>query len=341
MARNAPGKFHRQGLTLFDVAAMFCDEAQARRWLEEQRWPDGPVCPHCNSRSVKVGVAHPSMTHRCNACSHKPMFSVKTGTVMEGSKLAYRAWAVGIYLFSTNIKGVSSMRLHRELGITQKSAWFMLARLRKAYEASIGPFSGAVEVDETYIGGLEKNKHASKKLRAGRGAVGKTAVVGVKERETGQVVARVTRDTTGRTLKAFVEQHTEADALVHTDEARAYQGLNRRHETVAHSVGEYVRGQAHTNGMESFWSLLKRGFEGTFHKISPKHLDRYVTEFVGRHNVRNWDTIAQMAGIVAGMNGKRIRYWELIADNGLSSGARSLQCGISNRRQSGSATTCL
>lgn len=251
------------------------------------------------------------------------MFSVKTGTVMEGSNLKYRHWAVAIYLFSTNIKGISSMRLHRELGISQKAAWFMLQRLRKAYDLEIGPFAGPIEVDETYMGGKEKNKHASKKLNAGRGAVGKTAVVGAKDRETNQVSARVVEQTDSQTLQGFVAEHAEPDATVYTDDAKAYQGMPFEHESVKHSVGEYVREMAHTNGMESFWALLKRGYQGTYHKMSPKHLHRYVNEFSGRHNVRDNDTVDQMAGIVADMVGKRMTYDELIADNGLSSGAKS------------------
>lgn len=323
MKQKAPGKSHRKGLTLLDMADMFADEQKAKEWLAEKRWPDGAHCPHCGSYNVQCWVKHKCATHRCRDCEGKPLFSVKTGTVMEGSNLKYRHWAVAIYLFSTNIKGISSMRLHRELGISQKAAWFMLQRLRKAYDLEIGPFAGPIEVDETYMGGKEKNKHASKKLNAGRGAVGKTAVVGAKDRETNQVSARVVEQTDSQTLQGFVAEHAEPDATVYTDDAKAYQGMPFEHESVKHSVGEYVREMAHTNGMESFWALLKRGYQGTYHKMSPKHLHRYVNEFSGRHNVRDNDTVDQMAGIVADMVGKRMTYDELIADNGLSSGAKS------------------
>ena len=323
MAKNAPGQSHRKGLSFFQVAEKFSDENKARKWISDHRWPDGPCCPRCGSVNVQCGIKHKTMSHRCRDCPGTKMFSVKMGTVMEGSKLPYRAWAVGIYLFTTNIKGISSMKLHRELGIGQKAAWFMLARLRKAYEIEVGPFAGPVEVDETFVGGKERNKHASKKLRSGRGAVGKTAVVGARDRETNRVKAKVVQRTDKQNLQGFVRDQVKTGATVYTDEHRAYFGLHGdyRHAAVQHKIKQFVDGQAHTNGIESFWAMLKRAYTGTYHRISPKHLQRYIDEFAGRHNVRDQDTVRQMSSVVRGMEAKRLRYNDLIADNGLSSTA--------------------
>ena len=222
-------------------------------------------------------------------------------------------WAIGIYLFSVSLKGVSSMRLHRDLKITQKSAYFMAQRLREAWSESLTGMAGPLEVDETFVGGKEKNKHADKKRRAGRGAVGKAIVVGAKDRETNRVSAAVVGNTDAKTLQGFVGERAAKGATIHTDDHGGYQGMPFEHETVKHSVSEYVNGMAHTNGIESFWSMLKRGYHGTFHHISPKHLNRYVNEFATRHNMRSQDTEAMMSETVARMVGKRLMYRDLIA----------------------------
>ena len=306
------GKTYRKGLTLFDVIEMFPDEETSMSWLAEQRWPNGPKCPHCGTFNVQSNIKHKTMTHRCRECEKKPMFSTKTGTVMEGSNLKYRIWAIGIYLFTTNIKGISSMKLHRELGIGQKAAWFMLHRLRKAYELEVGLFTGPVEVDETYIGGKERNKHFDKKLKAGRGGVGKAIVAGAKDRATNKVSASRIDKANKKTLHGFVASHANIDATVYTDEHRGYIGIPFKHESVKHSISQYVKDQAHTNGIESFWALLKRGYHGTYHHMSEKHLDRYISEFSGRYNHRDFDTIDQMGLIAKGLEGKRLKYTDLV-----------------------------
>ena len=188
-------------------------------------------------------------------CKH---FSVKTNSLMHGSNIGYRKRAIAIYLMSTNLKGVSSMKLYRDLGISQKSAWFMAHRIREAWDDAQEPYDGEVEVDESYFGGKEGNKRAKRKLRTGRGTTGKVPVVGMKDRATNQVNAEVVQATDKATLQEFVVENTTEDTTVYTDEARAYKGVPRDHIPLNHSVGEYVREQAHTNGMESFWAMMKR-----------------------------------------------------------------------------------
>ena len=272
--------------------------------------PDGITCPACASDAVSERKNRRPAPYHCRSC--RKTFSVKTGTLLHNSKLPLSQWAIAFYLFSTNLKGVSSMKLHRDLGITQKAAWHMEHRIQECWNAAADQFAGPVEADETYIGGKEGNKHADKKLNAGRGTVGKTAVVGVKDRATNRVNAQVVAATDAPTLRRFVETRTADAAMVYTDEARAYNGLARPHESVKHSVGEYVREMAHTNGIESFWATLKRGHDGVYHHFSVKHLDRYVTEFEGRHNFRPLDTAEQMAELARGSVGKRLPYADLI-----------------------------
>ena len=280
------------------------------QWFEEWLWGSERACVRCGSVNTHR-ASHKTMPYRCSDC--RKYFSVRTGTAMERSKVPLRKWAWAIYLEMTSLKGVSSVKLGRDIGVTQTTAWFMQHRIREAFADLAVEFEGPVEVDESYFGGLERNKHESKKQKAGRGTVGKTAVVGAKDRETGRVAARVVEHTDRQTLQGFVVEHIADGATVYTDEASAYDGLSN-HESVGHSVGEWVRGMAHTNGVESFWSMLKRAHKGVYHKLSAKHLQRYVNEFAGRHNIREMDTLEQMQHVVAGMIGKRLMYKELIAD---------------------------
>ena len=303
----------RSTISTFKLFETFPDEEAARLYLENLLWPYGVKCPDCKS-GERITVRKAGY-YRCNAC--KLTFTVRTRTIFERSHVPLHKWVYAMYLMVTARKGISSMQLAKEIGITQKSAWFVLHRLREACNDENIKLSGIVEVDETFIGGKESNKHAKDKLNMGRGAVGKAPVLGMRERN-GKTLAMPIENTSMAEIQSAIHARVEVGSTLMTDEAGAYSdmdGLFFRQESVNHSAGEYKRGAAHTNGIESVWAVLKRGLHGVYHHASVKHLGRYVDEFAFRLNEGNverhtWERLASFVNAVAG---KRITYKELIA----------------------------
>jgi transposase-like protein len=308
----------RSTISTFKLFEMFPDVETARTYLEGRLWPNGPVCPECKT-SDRLTTRKDGF-YRCNACGDFD-FTVRTGTIFERSKVPLNKWVYAMYLLVTARKGISSMQLAKEIGVTQKTAWFILGRLREACGGSTDPekLKGVVEIDECFVGGLEGNKHKGKKLNMGRGPVGKTAVLGMRERgKGGRTFAKVVEIRTLDGIHGQIHANVEAGSQLYTDDHMVFSdldGLFYRHETVNHSAGEYARGAASTNSIESVWAVLKRGLHGVYHHASKKHLFRYVDEFTFRLNEGNVErhTLERLDSFVDGVSGKRLTYARLIA----------------------------
>ena len=271
--------------TFDEFMQYFKDKKTCLEYFESIRFKNGEFCPKCSC--PKIHKYKDGKRFRCSGC--KKDFSIKTGTIFKESRLPLKKWLIAIYLLSTRKKGIYSIELSQQIGVTQKTAWFMDHRIREAMKQDKGLLSGTIEADETYVDGKEKNKHKSKRVKGtqGRNTKTKTAVMGLVERG-GRAKASVLKAVNMRELEKNIVSNVQIGSEIHTDDFRGYSNLKTifSHEVVKHKFGEYVRGKVYSNTAESFWAIFKRTYNGTYHSINPKHLQRYVDESVFRWNAR-------------------------------------------------------
>ena len=300
--------------TLQQAIKFFSDDLTCIKLIASRRWADGvAVCPKCDDTNNTFLESRKVWQCKNKGC--RKQFSVKVGTIFEDSPIGLDKWLTAVWLITGAKNGISSYEIHRAIGVTQKTAWFMMHRIRTAMETgTFEKLSGNVECDETFIGGLAKNMHKWKRAEKikGRGSVGKTAVMGIIERK-GKVTAKVIDDLTKETLHSEVKDKVKKGANLFTDEWTSYQGLDEDyiHETINHSVAEYVRGNVHTNSIENFWTLLKRTIKGTYVSVEPFHLAKYLDEQVFRFNERKSNDKERFLGVLKAVTGKRLTYDEL------------------------------
>ncbi|MBC3758126.1 IS1595 family transposase [Hyunsoonleella sp. SJ7] len=300
--------------SLYELLDYFTTDEICEEYLAVLRWNGEPTCAYCESNKVKA-LNGKTRRYKCYGC--KKQFSVKVGTIFHDSKISLRKWFVAVYLVTAHKKGISSHQLARDLKITQKTAWFVLQRIREVYKPDNEKFTNEVEIDESWIGGKEKNKHANKKTKAsqGRSTKTKTPVLGILERN-GKVYAIPVKDTRTPTLVPIMVNKVEEGSKIYTDEYRAYKFLGNfyEHSFVRHSASQYVDGVVHTNSIENFWSHLKRGIDGIYHHVSKKHLDKYINEYTFRFNNRNLSEGSKFDVAIANGVNKRLDYKTLIGE---------------------------